>query len=251
MADPQILVWAGFRTHLLLPNDVVGSIIDGEPTWPGLTVTDGVYRRDGKPVLTVATHAGPKRTRVVVTATEDVWLQEPGLAVKVAGEGTWRGVGPDGAWTSRPYTLRQKDAHRSTVHFPRVKANPFYTVTVEFADPDGGRVRFHSDGGFSKLLNMPPGDVPWEGCQVFGRDYELAGVVENPDEVLHRWELAGKPPNIGQMYFLGWTGGAGCVVNEEGRDVGAPGNRFLWQPRSWRRLGKGQTISQTLTVRKL
>jgi hypothetical protein len=247
---PTILVWSAFRCHVLLPHDCVGSIIDGQPTWPGLTVEGGIFRRNGKPVLLVDSHIGPKRTRVVVTALEDVWLQEPGLVVKIAGEGTWRGFDDTGTWTSRPYSLKQKDAHRSTVHFSRIKTNPFYTEGVEYCE---GAVayRFHSDGGFAKLLNMPPGKVPWEGCQVFGRDYELAGVVENPNEVLHRWELAGKPPNIGQMYFLGWTGGAGCVVNEEGRDVGAPGNRFLWQPRSWRRLGKGQHITQTLWMRRL
>ncbi len=257
MADLDIRVWAGFRTHLLLAHDCVGSIIDDKPTFPGVTVDQGVYSREGTPFLKVEKQGDHSRTRVTVRALQDVHLQEPGLSVKIAGEGTWRGFGFHGQWTSGPYTLKQKDAHRSTVHFPRVKTSPKFTVGVEYRE-GATRYRLRSDGGFVKLLNMPPAVIPWEHCEVFSQGYPLEGVVGDPDEVLRRWELAGLPPNVGQMHFLGWTGGAGAVVNAQGRtpppgtDVtAADGYDRLWNPRSWRRLGKGQAIVQTLSLRRL
>ncbi len=250
MAEPEILVFGGFRSHVLIPHDVCGSIIDNVPTWGGMTVDPaGIYWRNSKAILSVSRHEKDGATRVVVRAFDDVWLQEPGLVVKIAGEGVWRGYGPNGKWTSPIYKLRQKDAHRSTVHFSRVKTNPDYTVGVEYR-VGGTRLRFHSDGGFTKLLDTPAGDVPWTHCQVFGEGYELDGVVSGP-ETLRRWELAGRAPDIGQCYFLGWTGGAACVVNKDGRDVGAPGDRFLWQPKSWRRLRRGESITQTLEMRRM
>ncbi len=263
MPDPELLEFGGFRVHLLIPHTVVGTIISDRPTWPGLTVEDhggGVllYLRDGKPVLRTYRHSTETQTRVFVHAVEDVYLQEPGMTVRIAGDGTWRGFGPTGAWTSKPYELHQRDAHRSTVHFSRVKTNTLFTAGVEYRFL-GGHWRLRSDGGFTKLLNMPPAGIPWQGAQVFGRDFELAGTVSDPNEILRRWELAGAQPNIGQMHFLGSTGGAGAVTNKSGRTPPSPAPKdfdytpycWLWNPRGWRKLAAGQSITQTVSLRSL
>jgi hypothetical protein len=263
-----LLVFGGFRSHILLPHDVVGAISTDKRTWSWIEVQERegeeLYVRHGKPVLrisSVVSHPpGVTRKRVVMAALTEVWVQEPGLQVNIAGAGTWRGYGPRGRWTSDTYLLRQKDAHKATVHFPRVRTHPNYTVGVEFRNSQNSeRWRIGSDAGYAKLLAQPVQQVPWVGCEVFGEGYDLAGVyVDLSERPLRRWELAGKPPDIGQMYFLGWVGGPGVVVNDKGRtpvpgvDVtAADGFNLLWHPRSWRRLRPGQVLSQTLTMRRL
>jgi hypothetical protein len=264
--EPAITVWAGFRAHvLLLPHDVVGSIIDNRPTFSGLTEAGGSIFRGSREVLQIDRAERNGKTVVTVTATTDVWLQEPGLTVKVAGDGTWRGFGLRNQWTSPPYPLHQKDAHRSTIHFSRVmfldrkgkRPNPRYTVGLEYRE-DGACWRFRSDGGFRKLLDTPADAVPWPDCEVFAEGFPLVGVYLPLWEPLLRWELAAKPPNIAQAHFIGWPGGAGAVVNALGRtpqpgeDVTASsGFDRLHRPDSWRCLRAGQSISQTVSMRRL
>jgi hypothetical protein len=259
VSERGVLCWAGFRTHILLPHDVVGAFRDDRPPFAGLEVQalrgEDLYVRHGKPVLSVRKAVGPTVTRVTIQARAEVWLQEPGLMLIIESDsGVWRGIGRQGVYTSEPLPLRQKDAHFSTVHFSRYPSSAKYTLGVEFREGNARR-RFYSSGGFTRLLTeQQQRPVPWEGCQVFTEPYELSG-VKTGYEQLKRWELAGKAPNIGQMYFLGWTGGPGCVVNSKGVTPGQkgaePGERYdlLWQPRSWRRLLRGQSIEQTLRAK--
>ncbi len=268
----MIQVWGGFRCHILLPHDVVGTIIEDRPTWPGLTVEGSsdhgdLYLRRDQPVL-VVWREGNKTT---VTAKQDVWLQEPGLSVRLNrfDDAVWRGFGRDLEWTTDPIHLRHQtpdglpQAYVSTVHFPRGKLNPKYTIGVTYRQPLRvgvfNRLHIQSDGGFTRLLDVIPREYPppWQGCQVFGHGYELQGVCPNVSEKpLRRWELTGHPTSD-QMHFLGWTGGAGAVVNEDGRTPpplarveASDGYDRLWDPRSWRCLKKGHSISQTLTKGK-
>lgn len=253
----NLLELGGFRTHLLLPHDLVGSIIDDAPTFHGLEVqaangTD-LYLRHDKSVMRVEHQRGDGRIKVTVTALAPIWVQEMGLTAKVQGDGTWGGIGRYGQWTSPPYTVRQKDAHKSTIHFSRVRTSRNFTVAVQYAE-GGKRWTFRSGPGFSRLLGEPPQDVPWHGCDVFGRGWQLKGVIEDPAEVLRRWELAGHP-EADWMHFHGWSGGAGAVVQ------GVPPYRadqilhpnvpidHLWNaPRGWRKLEAGRSVSQTLTM---
>jgi len=244
----KLLVLAGFRCHVLLPHELVGTIIDGQPTFKGLTEAGGTFFRGSREILDVHRTG----TTTTVTALAEIWIQEPGLSVKIQGGGEWRGFGRNNAWTSPWYTVRQRDAHKSTVHFPRVRTNPNYTIGVEYRE-GSSRWRFRSDGGFTKLLNQPqphPDVIPWQDAEVFGRGYPLDGIAPATDEVLRRWELAGHPDST-WLNLLGWTGGAAAVTDIHGRDVGAPGDRYLWQARSWRRMRPGDRISQTLTMRRI
>ena len=104
--------------------------------------------RRNKPILS-ATHtriAGG--VRVTVTAHTDVYLQEPGLTAKVAGDGMWRGFGKNNRWVSTTGGVdgwlplaKEKDgvaqAFTSTVHFSRVKSSPRYCLGVEYRDSGG------------------------------------------------------------------------------------------------------------------
>ncbi len=254
MIHPNVIVWGGFRSHILLPHKVVGSIIDDEPTWHGVQADHQgsaiVYSHNGAPFLRLEREYENFDRRFKVSVSLDplreVWVQEPGLVLKTKGEGVWRGMlrahGKRKKWTSQPHTLKNKDAHRSTVHFSRVKTSLKYTNAVRFEQP-GLTLDIWGSYGFSQLLDGPAWSVPYTGCEVFGEGYPLAGVYEEPNEVLRRLELAGKPPDVGQFYWFGWTGGPGCVVNDRGRtpppgmDVtAADGYNKLWNPRSWRRL---------------
>jgi hypothetical protein len=255
VADPQILEFASFRCHILIPHEVVTGIKGGVPVDRVLTEAGGTFRREGREVLRVNRDG----VTTTVTALTEIYVQEPGLSVKIAGDGAWRGLGRNAEWTSPWYTLEQKDAHKSTVHFSRIRTSKTFTTGVEYRAGDDTKTqslcrwRFRSDGGFTKLLNAPehlPSLIPWTGAEVAGRGYTLAGTVPRTDEVLRRWELAGWP-DFDWMHFLGWTGGAAAVTDIHGSDVGAPGDKYLWQPRSWRRMRPGQSISQTLTMRKL
>ncbi len=270
MLTPDVRVWAGFRVHFLLPHDVVGTIIDNKPTFLGITVHalgDGeIYCRERIPFLHVKRQGKERASTVRVSALAEVWVQEPGLAVKIAGGGEWRGHGPLG-WTSPWRPLESKPgevlpAHRRTVHFSRVrwlnpaktKPNPEYTTAIHYRDRTG-LWRLFSNGRFSELLDHPPGPVPWRGCQVFSKGYEVAGTASNPCEKLRRWELAPLPPDTGQMYFLGWTGGAGVITNAEG-ETPEPGTVVtegmgydkLWNPHAFRRMLPGAWIEQTVRM---
>lgn len=259
----RFTAWAALRCHVLLPHEVVGAFRMDKPTWNAWTIDEyggeAVHSYDGRPALMVTTTPTATLTRVTVRALRDIWIQEPGLTATIQGDGFWRGFGPRGKWTSAPYPLHQKDAHRSTIHFSRAKSSAAYTVGVEFREPGGTGWRLYSDGGFLAPLLTPlrGAVVPWEGCEVFSTGYELRGTCSGP-EALRRWELAGAPPDLGQMHFVGWTGGAGAVVNERGRTpppgrppTAADGYDRLWQPASWRKLGRGQTIVQTIRRRRL
>ncbi len=224
----MIQVWGGFRSHILLAHDVVGTVIDGRPTWPGMQVdNDGVYFRKDQPVMSLKHEAN----RFTLLALQDVWLQEPGLSVKIDryDDAVWRGFGRDLEWTTDLIRLRHQtpdglpQAYRSTVHFPRGRLNPKYTIGVTYRHQVRlgvyERLHIQSDGGFTRLLDVIPNEYPppWQGCEVFGQGYELQGVCPNVSErPLRRWELAGHPTSD-QMHFLGWGGGAGAVVNEDGR----------------------------------
>jgi hypothetical protein len=253
---PAIQVWAGFRSHILIPHDVVGTLIDDKPTgWTVFTKQGNTYLRHGKPFLRVVKHTHPNRVRVVATALTNIWIQEPELAVKIAGEGTWRGIGPN--WITERYSLRQKDAHRSTVHFNRIPSSREYVQTIRYDGADGSCLTLWSDGGYTKLLrDQPAGRVPYLGAQVFDSPARITGAVgDDNQQPLQRWELAGcAPPRcaqvLGQMYFGGWGGGAGAVVNVDGRTPPDEPKLYdkLWQPRSWRLLREGQSIAQTLVV---
>jgi hypothetical protein len=254
--NPELLIPGGFRCHLLIPNTAVGTIDEDKPTEPWLTVRNGIFAHKGRPVLELRKMwPGGGELFVKATALQDVWIQEPGLSVKIAGDGVWQGYGRDGEWTSIPRPLARKDAHKETVHFSRVKSNKDYTVGVEFRWSQG-RYRFRSDGGFQKPLNKraTPNAIPWVHCEVFNNGYYLNGTAEGY-EILRRWELAGHMPDQSWMHFLGWTGGAGVVTNSKGRTP-PPGSSptvddgydRLWQPKSWRKLAKGQSIAQSLTT---
>lgn len=249
----NIIAEAGFHTHLLVPHRVVGSMRDYLPLFLGLTAepyTNGVaYRHNGLRIFDVTKKRMTDGTRVTMRAATTIWIQEPGVELVVAGGGVWLGVGPNG-YTTPPLGLRQKDAHFSTTHFSRVRHSPNYTIGVEYREGSQA-TKWFSGSGFAKPLYQPASaNIPWQGCQVFGQDYELRSVFHNPNEVLRRWELAAKAPDIGQMYFLGWTGGPGCAVNAKGVTPGqigaAPGERYdyLYNPRSWRQLMPGQEIVQ-------
>ncbi len=271
MADLELIEWATFRVHLLLPHDVAGSIISDKPTFPGVTVEDGTYCRDGNPFLRVERRGDHAKTHVTVRALEDVWLQEPALTAKVEGEGTWQGIGTTGRYTADsnghkgPHDLGgTRDAFRSTLHWNHARSAPAFTCGWEHKPAPGGCYRFRTDGGFMRLLdNMPPGKVPWELAQVFSRPWRVEGVYpDKSGRALRRIELAGHGefnPFQAWAHFSGWGGGPGVIVNAKGRTpppgkpiTEADGYNLLWDaPRSWRRLSKSQSISQTLSLRRL
>jgi hypothetical protein len=265
VTDPLVQLWAGFRAHVLIPHDYVGTIIDSLPAWGGLTVEGNTFVRNGKPVLRLDTNVLKTITRCRITALAEVWLQEPALSVKVDRHdgATWRGFGKRNQWTSEPEQLRHETADgvpqawKSTVHFPRGPKNPDYTVGVEYRF-EKLRYRFRSNGGFTDLLDRTyeTSVVPWQGCQIGVSGRELKGTVKNTSErPLRRWELAGHP-TFDWMHFLGWGGGAGFVVNEKGFTP-KPGTKasdefsFLWDPRSIRKLAPGQWIGQTIAAKQL
>lgn len=244
-------IGGGFRTHLLLPHLVVGSIIDDKPTFRDLTVEDSpsgyktYYYQDG-PILRVSKRGHDTR----VTAMTDIWLQEPSVALKLKGfdGGSWiqglKGNKPVG----RKYTLIQKDAQRSTVHFMRYPFMWNYVNGFRVKDILGLQFDAFSDGGFASLLSDPLQiKTDWLGCRVFSEDWELHG-TKSGFEMLKRWEASGARPDIAQIYFHGWTGGAGCVVNNKGSASNRFENDKLWQPRSWRMLKQGKTIRQSLVI---
>ncbi len=261
----DIQVFRKFRCHVLIPHDIVGTIIDSVPTFHGLEVVETehgcVYLRKNKPILEEI-HQGKS---VKIKAHTNIWIQEPGLVVKIAGNGSWRGIGLNGKYSSEPYSLENaKDAHIKTVHFSRVRTNrEEWTKAIEYRQ--GNEVlHFHSNGKFDSLIRnfrATPHAVheASKGCEVFGRGYfvenvwpiPVAGQYIKPPENLLRWELAGKLPNLGQMYFLGWTGGPAAVVNLVGRDVGAPGDKYVYNPFSWRQLRASYSIEQTLWSEKI
>lgn len=248
----EVAVWAEFRTHVLLPHEAVGAIKDTHPTY--WLQADGpdherVYSHEGTEAFQVVKHVGPKRTQVTVKALREIWVQEPGVTISIAGDGTWVGIGRKGEVTGGPYPLRDKDAHVKTVHFHRAVTHPAYTCHVEYRE-GRKRWRLFTDGGFELLLKQrPPTPVPWQECRVFDEDYFLSGVYRN-DEKIRRWELAGLKPDIGQMHFLGWTGGPGVCVNARGGTPPDEPERYnlLWQPRSWRRMKAGQSLSQMVRM---
>lgn len=266
MTAPRLLEFGGFRAHLLYAGEFVGTIINGRPTFRTLELDGSVFRYRGVPLLDVFRVDGTARTVVRVRAlTAGVWLQEPGLTIRVAGAGEWRGFGIGGHWTpttagvDRWLPLDGPDAYRATVHWSRIrelgpgKRNPGYTVGVAYRSGPV-RWRFRSSGGFRELLEgSAPAPVPWEGCRVFGHDWRLTGTVSGLEQ-FRRWELA-RHGDEGWLHFFGWTGGAGAVVNRAGRTPPpgsspgpADGYTYLWNPRSWRELKPGASIEQTVTA---
>ena len=249
---PDIRVWAQFRTHVLIPHETVSTLIDGEPRGQGITHQGNDYYWRGRPFLRVIRHTHPGNVRVEVIALRTVWLQEPGLSVKIAGGGTWQGFGP--RWSTDAYDLHQGDAYRSTVHFSRAPRGPRYVQTIKYRE--GGKcLTLYSDGAFDKLLIRQGrgGSPPWSGAVVMGGTTPVSGVFDNRAEVLRRWELAGGrwADGLAQMYFLGWTGGPGAIVNSEGRTPfpgSQAGSEFsrLYNPRSWRELREGERITETI-----
>lgn len=258
--EDRAIVWAGFHSHILIPHTVVGSIgpITGAadvPSWRGLemdrrgNVTNYYY--EGKAVLRVSRpHVAGSVSLILLTAMQEVWIQEPAQIVRLPQGGIWRGYNRERErYTTEPMLLHDRDAHRSTVHFSRVRGSSDYTDAVELMHPDLGNWRMWASHGFDRALDWPLGAVPWQDCQIFGTGLELIGTVSSV-EPLRRWELAGHH-DIDQMYFLGWTGGAGAVTDEKGRDVGSPGNRYLWQPRSWRKMPAESKLTQRVIHRAL
>ncbi len=241
-------IGGGFRTHLLLPHIVVGSIIDDKPTFRDLTVEESptgyktFYYQDG-PILRVSKRGHDTR----VTAMTDIWLQEPSIAIKVSGFDWIQGVKGNKP-VGKKYTLEQKDAQKSTVHFMRYPFMWNYVNGVRVRDRLGLSFVAFSDGDFTELLKDPLKiKEDWKGCRVFSEDWELEG-TKSGFEMLKRWEASGKYPDIGQIYFHGWTGGAGCVVNNKGSASNRFENDLLWQPRSWKMLRQGKTIRQSLVI---
>lgn len=260
--------WASFRTHILIPHRVVGSIRDNKPMFSTLTVEQPrmgvrVYVYDNKPVLKVTTDwargGSQKRSTIVrVEALSEVWLQEPGLSVKIKDGGVWRAFRRSPfRWTSDSLPLRQKDAHRNTVHFSRYKESPDFTTGVRIFHSQGVLDFWVNGSGFMSFLDTPArtSRIPWQDCRVFNEPRKLLGCTSGP-EMLRRWELAGHQPNDQSwMHFLGWTGGAAAVTDKQGRSwLGEERYRseYLWQPRSWRRLMPGdRPLLQTLHGEKL
>lgn len=257
----EVLQLAGFRTHFLLPHDYVGAVTPARPVVSGIELQEleraVVYHRHDRAFMQVSQRPGAGgKVTVTLEALAEVWVQEPGLTAVVEGETEWRGFGPGGKWvaTDRGVTgwldlEGVPDAHRATVHWKRTRPSDDYTVGVACRG-QGRTLRFRSDGGFSRLLtSSPPRDVPWRGCEVFGRGVELAGVAVNESgRPRLRWELASHKPQA-WMHFLGWGGGAAAVTNEAGLDVGIDGDRFLWDPPAWRRMLPGDRISQWVSSR--
>lgn len=262
---PEIVGWAEFRTHLLVPHELVAAITNDRPSVAALTVERGIYRWEGRPLLKVVKTGAYPRTSVEVTALEDVWLQEPGLTVRVEGSSVWRGLGPRGKWTTDPFTLEHADdAYRSTVHFPNDPDSPLFTIGVQLRTRSG-RWRITGTRGFAHLLESNrPRPVPWQRCSAMGRMWEVAGTCPNRSQrSLKRLELAGHrelTPFQAWMHWLGWTGGAGAIVNAEGRtpppgdsawlNPDGKGFDLLWDPPSWRLLPEGRSISQRLVSRR-
>lgn len=261
----KIVTWCGFRTHILLPSrpgrkGVVGSIIDDKPTWPGLTAfthdDTTEYSRDGWPILRMTRfplkHRAGRATRVTIRALTEVWVQEMGLTIRIAGEGAWYAMHRSG-WYEGPYTLRNiEDPFKNTKHFSRVRGSENFT---RFLDYKVGRSKLRIRSalpGFARLLDRAVRPVPWPGCSVFGKDWDVAGAYVPAYEHIRRIELSGGarlhdvPPNTTQLHWTQWTGGAGAVVNAEGHTP-PPGTNVtkdmgydrLHNPLSWRRLLPG------------
>ncbi len=272
------ILYRGFRTHILLPHDVVGTIIDDKPTWDGLWALPfgygQIYYRDKVPVMQMKkSFPSAHKMHVQIKAMKEIWLQEPAISVKISRHpnGAWRGYGRGGKWVPtesgawRWLDMKQEgkvpQAYRSTVHFTRDPTASNYTMGVEFRS-DFLKRRFGSNGNFTQLLNRwqkrktPP--VPWLRCEVFDEGYELRGVCPKRNEKPRRgWELAGHE-DFYWMHFHGWRGGAGAVTNYlgltplPGTDVtAADGFDKLWDPPSWCQLKPGQSISQTLTYKEM
>lgn len=260
----QLVDKGSFRTHILIPNDVVGAFTpDAPPQWGWLVpheVAGGTtYWRNGKPVLRVSRHGD----QWLVTALVDLWLQEPSVTVKVAGHGAWWGKRKDGKWEG-PFTLRNiEDPYKNTIHFSRARNSNRFCTRVEYRE-DNKVWRWVCDGGFAKPINKPGGihiDA-WRGCKISSSQHALSGVFTPQYAPLRRWEASGGarlpghyPPGTTQMHFHGWAGGPGCVVNDKGRTPppGTPkaaegGYDKLWHPASWRFLKKGASIGQRIVA---
>lgn len=250
---PSVTVFAGFRTHYLIPHVTLGTIIDGQPQGQGASRVGNTVYFHGEPFLRIVRHTHPGRVRVVVTALRDLWVQEPGLAVKIAGAGTWQGFGP--RWSTDEYDLHMDDAYRSTVHFSRAASGRRYIQTIKYRE--GSKcLTMYSDGRFEKLLRRPERlKDEWTGALVMGspQGVRLSGTYLNPNESLRRWELAGGKwfGGVSQMYFLGWTGGPAAIVGPNG--VGPPpGTRagpeysLVYNPPSWRELEEGEQMAETV-----
>jgi hypothetical protein len=259
----QIVDHGSFRTHLLIPNDVVGAFTPDKPPVGWLSAVQDLqtttYFRNNKSVMRVER----RREAWRVTALADIWLQEPSVTVKVAGRGAWWGKRKDGKWEG-PFTLKNVvDPFKNTVHFSRVRSSPRFCEFVEYRE-DGQRWRWRSDGGFADLINKKASPKILEackGCYIFNQPWRLSGVFSPSWQMLRSWEasggarLIGVPPGTTQLHLHGWAGGPGCVVNAQGKTP-PPGHQLtrgdgydlLWSPTSWRLLKAGRSIEQLIVM---
>lgn len=260
----KVVVFGGFRTHILLAHDVVGTIIDNEPTFKGLVREGEFYLRRGRRVMRVTHHGQYPEVHVVVKALEDIWLQEMGLTVKLAGEGEWLAHYRDHT-VKGPYDLNNAmDEHHNTVHFSRVRSSPHFCTSVDYREL-GTTWRITSpQPGFAALLDNIARVVPWRRCQVFDRNWMLRGVYQPAWSFVRAWELAAGahlkdvPPGTTQLHLTSWGAGAGAVVNEHGHTpepgatiTSADGFDKLQQPETWRLLKRGHSVHQTVKIKRL
>jgi hypothetical protein len=244
----DIITETGFRCHFLMPNKLIGPLrSDHESWWIRIEqrLDCDLYYVEDNFIFSVRLDHKDRflSTRVTMRTEVDLWINEPGIMVIVAGGGTWRGIGTKGQYTTDALPLKQKDAHIGTVHFSRHPKSNKYTVGVEYKEGTR-RVRWFCGDGFATRFRKPRIGYPeWKGAKVGGEPYELVGVYERPEDVF-RWELAGKRPDIGQMYFLGATNGPSCIVNEKGRNDGKSDR--IYNPKNWRFMPRHSEISQVV-----
>jgi len=270
----KIVDAGAFRTHILLPHDVVGSFTPDAPPNHWLTVTETraaqdkppftwTYSRNDVPVLRV-TH---RENKWLVTALVALWLQEPCITTKVAGQGAWYVRRQDGKWEG-PHTLKNiNDPYKNTVHPSRIHSSPRCAQWVEYRE-GGQALQFMSDGGFQKILNNQKPNVKGLendsiGCAInWSLPNMTRGVYVPKWTRIRFWELSGGarlpkgyPPGTTQFHMSGWGGGPGAVVNDKGltpppgtEHASQKGYNLVWNPAAWRFLRPGQSIQQTLTL---
>ena len=192
-----------------------------------------------------------------VMAVEDVWIQEPGLSVKVerrrdvARHRTQRRLelapvparGQGRTPADRPLLTRQDEPElhrRRRVPLQRdTLALPLGRQLPEAAGAAGrGRCRGRAAKCSAKATtsSAPP---PATKCSKVGAGRPRAEqMVAAPGTVVDAFPgLDGRRRLRHQR-----SRAARC---------GSPGNRYLWQPRSWRELKAGEAITQTLGMRRL
>jgi hypothetical protein len=226
-----------FRAHVLIANELVtGGKLDG--TFAGMTKSSqpvvylggNKFRTDnnlwygGSVAFEVVQDFTVSDTQVQVavsvTAHRNIWIQEPDLLFQVNGyndtlsyiEGYYNAS--DGIhYTEDQYPSLNLDASSMTVHYDQITqafvTNPWLKWKWIGGSSDAFRSLYDQGTG------MP--DSVWSGARILGGTNVVAGkFTTSTSSSVKRWETAGLAPNWCNVHLVGWNGGAGAVVCQNG-----------------------------------